>query len=323
MAKKHLFVSSQLIKKFPALNKASWLFEAFVMRALIGLIRVLPIRSAATMTHWVFRTTAPVLPFAKKISENMHVAFPEKNAHEIAQLTRQASGNLGLAAVDLILSDRIWAEREQRLELVVEEGADLSNYRDRPVVLASGHIGAWQIGGFVGELTGIDFTTLYAPEENPYLRDYFFHLRNSLPCGFVSRDGGMRALTRILRQGRAVGMICDTRKGSAESLMFFGRETPANTGAARLALRHKASLFPVRTQRLPGMKFRITVFKAVEPDDLDAPVTEQASQMTQKLFNHFEAWIREEPDQWMCFGRRWPHDVYELESELTEKTAGA
>lgn len=32
--------------------------------------------------------------------------------------------------------------------------------------------------------------------------------------------------------------------------------------------------------------------------------------MTQKLFEHFEAWIRETPDQWMCFGRRWPQEAY-------------
>lgn len=287
------------------------------MRALIGLMRVLPMQMAAAVTHWVFRTVAPVLPFATKIRENMRVAFPQKDAREIAALARRASGNLGLAVVDLVLSDRIWADRERRLELVVEAGTDISSYRDRPVVIASGHVGAWQVGSFVGALSGINFTTLYAPEENPYLHDYFFRLRDKLPCNFVPRDGGMRALASALKEGRAAGMVCDTRKGSSESLNFFGRPTPANTLAARLALRYKTKLFPVRTQRLPGMRFRITVYSAVEPDDVDASPAEQASQMTQKLLNHFEAWIREEPDQWMCFGRRWDHEVYGLKPNTT------
>ena len=310
MAKKHLFLSSRLIGKFPALRKASWLFEAFFFKSLIKLIRSLSTERAAVITRSVFRGLAPVLPFATKIRENLGVAFPEKSEREITQLTKQAMGNLGAAAVELVLSDRIWAEREQRIELVMEDGVDLASYQGQPAVLVTGHIGAWQIASFVGALNGIAVTSVYAPEENPYLRDYLSRLRESLPCAFVSRDGCMRVLTRELKQGGAVGLVSDTRKGADTSLSFFGVPTPANTASARLALRHNGDLFPVRAERLPGMRFRITVSKAVQPDDLDAPIADQAMQMTQKLLNHFEAWIREDPDQWACFGRRWPREVY-------------
>jgi len=28
--------------------------------------------------------------------------------------------------------------------------------------------------------------------------------------------------------------------------------------------------------------------------------------MTEAVHHHFEQWIREQPDQWICLKRRWP-----------------
>lgn len=310
MAKKHMFLSARLARKLPALRNASWLFEAFFMKSLAALIRSLSPERAARAAHAVFRNLAPILPVAAKIRGNLSVAFPQKNEHEIKQLTRQACGNLGIAAVELVLSKQIWDEREQRIEIVMEEGVDLANYRGRPAVLATGHIGAWQISTFVGEPFGLRITSVFAPEENPHLRDYFARLRETLPCHWISRDGCMRVLTKELRQGNAVGLVSDTRLDGGEDLSFFGVPTPSNTSAARLALRHKCDFFPVRAERLPGMRFRITVFRPIRPDDPDASAADQAGQMTQKLLDHFEAWIGDNPSQWMCFGRRWPREAY-------------
>jgi KDO2-lipid IV(A) lauroyltransferase len=310
MAKKQIFLSDRLVGKHPALRKVSWAVEVFFLKSLVTVIRSLSLERAARFCHFVFRHLAPILPFTVKIQDNLRIAFPQKNAHEIKRLARQTCGNLGIAAVELVMSERLWAEREQRIEFVMEEGVDLADYRGRPVVLATGHIGAWQMGTFVGEQYGLSITLVFAPEENPKLRTYIAGLRETLPCEWASRDGCMRVLTKVLRQGNAVGLASDTRMDSGALLPFFGVSTPSNTSAARLALRHKCDLIAVRAERLPGMKFRITVCKPIRPDDPDAPAADQAGEMTQKLLGHFEAWIREDPDQWMCFGRRWPLETY-------------
>ncbi|GMR17132.1 MAG: lysophospholipid acyltransferase family protein [Gammaproteobacteria bacterium] len=310
MASKTFLIPPWLAQKIPALRKAGWYLEAGVVRLLARLMAAMPPERAAGFANSVFRNLRPVLPFAAKIRRNLGLAFPEKDRRELDRLTRSACGNFGNAAAELVLAKRIWDEREQRIEFVVAEGVNLADYRGRPAIMVTGHIGAWQISTFLATQYELPVTSVYAPEENPYLRALVLRLRSTLGCRFISRDGCMRGLTQELKRGNMVGLVSDTRLDSGDTIPFFGVPTPSNTTAARLALRHNCDFFPVRAERLPGMRFRITLFPAIRPADADASVAEQAQQMTSRLFEYFEVWIRENPDQWMCFGRRWPHEAY-------------
>ena len=307
---KRMFVSARLAKKFPALRTAIWRLELFVVKFFVWFIRSMSPERAARVAHFIFRNLAPVLPFTAKIRANLGVAFPHASDLELRKLTVKTCGNLGIAVVDIILSQRIWTEREQRIEFVMEEGVDLANYKSRPVVLVTGHIGAWQLAAFVAECYDLRVTSVFAPEKNPYVRDYVANLRAQLPFTFISRDGCMRALAKELKQGNVLGLASDTRMDGGDLLSFFGVQTPSNTSLARLALRYNCDFIPVRAERLPGMRIRITAHRPIRSDNPDASDAEQARQMTQSMLDHFEAWIRDAPDQWMCFGRRWPHEAY-------------
>ena len=310
MGQKQLFVSARLARRFPVLRTAIWRLEVFVVKFFVWLVRCMAPERAARLAHFIFRSLAPALPFTAKIQKNLGVAFPHASDSDIRKLTLNTCGNLGIAAVDMFLSQRLWAERKQRIEFVMEDGVDLANYKGRPVVLVTGHIGAWQLASFVAERYNLKVTSVFAPEKNPYLREYFASLRAELPFTFISRDGCMRALAKELKLGNVLGLASDTRMDGGDSLSFFGVQTPSNTSLARLALRYDCDFIPVRAERLPGMKFRITAYRPIRPGDPDASVAEQARQMTQIMLDHFETWIRDAPDQWMCFGRRWPHEAY-------------
>jgi len=308
--KRHYLLPAGVTRNVPALRKLGWMLEAFIIKTLVAVIRAMPPERAMRLSYFVFRSLKPVLPFAKKIRRNLAVAFPQKDAREIERLTRSTCGNLGAAAAELVLADRIWDEREERIEFVVADGVDLADYRGRTAVMVTGHIGAWQIAAFIATQFQLRITSVYAPEGNPYLGEFMQRLRSKLPCEFVSREGCMRTLVNELKNGHIAGLASDTRLDSGDRIPFFGMHTPANTTAARLAIRYNCDFFPVRAERLPGMKYRITLFEAIRPEDAAASTSEQAKQMTRSLFEHFEAWIREAPDQWMCFGRRWPHEAY-------------
>ncbi|MCO6440926.1 MAG: hypothetical protein J5I81_07545 [Nitrococcus mobilis] len=310
MAKKHFLIPAWIAAKLPARCRVGWMFEAFLVKALVRLMQLMSPEQAIRFAEVVFRNLKSLLPFAGKIRRNLAVAFPEKSDREIERLTRGVCGNLGIAAAELVIAERVLAERAERFEFVIPNGIDLANYRGRPLVLITGHIGAWQYGGFLPAAFGQRMTTVYAPDVNPYLHDFLLKLRKALPCNFISRDGCMRGLMKELKRGNVVGLTSDTRLDNGDPLYFFGIPMPANTTAARLALRHNCGFFPVRAERLPSTKFRITLYPEIRPSDPDAPVADQARQMTQQVLDLFESWIREDPEQWMCFGRRWPHKVY-------------
>ncbi len=306
MAKKHFLLPEPLVRKVPFLRVPGWMLEAAVLRSLVRLLRLFSPEKAEHISRKTFRTIAPILPFASKIRTNLQLAFPEYTRDQIETVTASISENLGAAAADLIFAGKIWSERDRRIEVVLEDGVNLDHYRDHPAVMVTGHIGAWQIAPFIAPMSGMAITSVYAPEENPWLRTFMFNLRRSMQTRFISRDGCMKHLVRELRSGGIVGLVSDTKMPDGETVSFFGRSTLANTSPARLALRHECDLLPVRAERLPGMRYRITVCSAIRPDREDVPLNEQAREMTQKLFGIFESWIRDDPEEWICFSRRWP-----------------
>jgi len=310
MAQQNILFSARLIERLPPLRNLSWRIEAFVVRSLLGLMRLMTPERAARFANAVFRKLRPILPIAKKIQKNLALAYPDKSAQEIVRLTRSVCGNIGNAAAELVFAEQIWLERDDRIEFVIEDGVNLANYRNRAAVMVTGHIGAWQISTFVASQFDLRITSIFAPEKNPYLGNMFLQLRTALPCHWISRDGCMRGLSKELKQGNVVGLVSDTRLDSGDPLDFFGMPTPTNTTAARLAIRNNCDLLPAKAERLDNMRFRITVYPAIQAADPNASASEQARQMTQELLGYFERWIRDAPDQWMCFGRRWPHEAY-------------
>ena len=98
----------------------------------------------------------------------------------------------------------------------------------------------------------------------------------------------------------------DHRDDSGIPLPFFGMDKMTTLIPARLALRHKCDLIPVRVKRLADVRFRLSVFSPVRPDPTVASAKDQAVLMMAEVNAMFEQWIRERPEQWLCTKRAWP-----------------
>ncbi len=188
----------------------------------------------------------------------------------------------------------------------------------KPAVLVTAHIGPWTLTNFVAGHHGFPLTIVYAPESNPYVHDMMLRLRGALPVELLARDNSMRVLIGELSRGATIGLGSDVRLDSGEMIPFFGRDMPTNTVPARLALRFDCELVPARAERLPGGRYRITLYPPVRADNPEAAAPVQAANMTAQLNVLFEQWIREAPGEWLCLARRWPKDV-ERAAELAAR----
>lgn len=310
MIQTHYLFSEHWIKKLPALQNVFWALEAVVLRLLLWVMRSVSVQHAYAIALWLCQIVEPLTPFTAKFKRNLTVAFPEKPPQEIERLAISCCANIGRAIADLVLAKRIWEEREQRIEFVIEDGIEALKTPGRPAIFVTAHVGAWQFSSFVAPQYKLAMTSVYAPESNPYLHKLVNRLRSALPCGFALKKGCMRELMTTLKQGNVVGFVPDLRLDGGAMIPFFGVDTPSNTSAARMALHCGCELLPIRVERLPHCRFRITVYRSIQADDPNASVDIQARQMTQKQLALFESWIRETPEQWMCVGRRWDSEVY-------------
>lgn len=305
MAEHYLF-SRRLSLAFPSLKKIVWKIEAWLLAGVFLVLRALPMQLSGALSGGIFKTLAGFTPRINTAKKNLRLTFPDKNEQEIQQLSRETFHSLGLALSELIHMLTVWEQRDQRLEFSVAPESEEVLGGDRPIVFVTAHTQAWQFTNFLAAQFSLRVSIIYAPESNPYLREFFFKLRNAFPVRLVSRDGGIRTLARELKNGHSIGLAVDTRLDGAEMIPFFGIEAPTNTTPARLALRNQCAFIPVHVVRLPDYRYRICVDKPILPDNPAASSSDQAIDMTCQLNRKFEQWIREAPGQWICLKRRWP-----------------
>lgn len=303
------FVSQRLQALLHVPQRLVWWVEYAAIATLINGLAILPLRSALRVAGTVFAVLGPYSPRATKVRNNLSVAFPEAGSAELDRLRRASFSHVGIAVAELALLSRIWRQRQRRIEFRLEPGAVMPTPEQRAVFVTA-HIGAWQLTPLIGLQYGLTVPVIYAPEDNPHVDRKLAKLRRTFGGPLVSRDGGIKVLMRALDRGESIGLTMDTRMDAGEMVPFFGEHAMTNTAPARLALRYGCALVPTLAERLPGARYRVRIYPPIEPRDTTAPRRVQVHDMALQANAYFEAWIRRNPEQWLCLKRRWPKAVH-------------
>ncbi len=297
--------AGRVARWLPRLHHTRWVLQALALLAFWGTCAALPPERATRLGRWLVERLGPRSRKHRHVLRNLWAAFPEQSAAGTAALARQVWGNLGSVLAEYPHLARICrTEAAERLDLAVDDGVR-TLHGDGPAVFVTAHLGNWELAaGTLAARFGLPLTVVYGPQENPLADRLVQHFRRALGCGLVPKEDSMRALVRELREGRSLGFVVDQRIDGSPLLPFFGVPAATAVSPARLSLRFGCPLVPIRVERLPETRFRVTI----EPP---IPVPEQGNDearalaMTRALNERFESWIREQPGQWMCTKRRW------------------
>ena len=300
-----LFLGNQLRKRVdssPVLRRLRWAIEAGVLAGLWRTSAWMPPQSASETGQRLLRWLGPRLHKTRHFRRNQALAFPDSSQAEIDHLVREAWGNMGAVLAEYPHLDAI---RKGRIETVIR--CDLEPIRQgrRRAIFVAAHLANWEVTVAPAVGLGIPITAVYTPLENPWVDRMLHRHRRALGCRLVPRGDALRTMMRELETGRSIGLLVDQRVDSGVPVPFFGIDKLTTLVPARLALRFECDLIPVRVERLPGARFRVTAHEPVRCADTALPDHERALEMTRQVNALFEDWIRELPEQWFCSNRRW------------------
>lgn len=301
-------VPKRLARRLPWLTRLAHRAEAGFFHGLFRLIRRLSLERALALCGTLFYLAGYLSDKRRKADANLAIAFPDRDAAWRRRTTREIFRHLGYSAVELIKLDQIRAEKEQRVEFVLEDGARAHLEKGGPTLFITAHVGPWQVAPLITREFGFSTSAVYAPESNPVMNELMQELRASIGEHLISAEAGPRPLIRELDAGRSIAVAMDTRPDTGKLVPFFGRDALTNTSAVGLALRTGATLLLARGERLPGARYRITAYDPVTSPDPEAPLKDQAALITARIHGYFEDWIRQYPEQWICLKRRWPKE---------------
>lgn len=284
--------------------------QYILFRALAGFLRILPYGTVLGIGRLLGQFGYLVLKKRRKIAiENISNAFPEMMDAQAKKLARGCFVHLGLVVVEILSIPRL-AARPDFADRIEQRGTDkLKPLREKHggLILVSGHIGNWEIGGVASAANGIPLASVVRRLDNPYLDRYLRRFRESTGQRIIEKDGAFLAIARGMREGFIPMILIDQNAGSdGLGVEFFGRTASTTPFAAALAVKKNWPLVVSYSQRLDGGKRHALVIDSVLSDELAGGTDEEkVYELTRLATARLEAVIRKIPEQWLWVHRRW------------------
>ena len=276
-----------------------WPLEALFGFGLFHFARLLPAVFASAALGFLLGVFARLTPWHQRARRNLTYAMPDLNNAEIEGILRAMWRNLG----------RVIGEYPH-INAIVRKGLvefiGLEHIRDieEGGFLIGAHIGNWEFGPFAALSTGKKVAAIYRPLNNPLLSS-LLHRRQETYGGDIYRKGREAALGMVtaLRKGQMMCILVDQQLREGIAVPFFGHPARTSISHIKIAIKKKAPLFYMRTERIENFRFRVTISPPLMlPKTLDE---DAILKIATEINAEIESWIRQTPEQWFWPHRRW------------------
>jgi KDO2-lipid IV(A) lauroyltransferase len=173
--------------------------------------------------------------------------------------------------------------------------------------MISGHLGNFEMGGYMLGLHGFPTHTIARKLDNPHLDRWINRFRRATGQFIIAKEHSSDKIEQVLRGGGTLALLGDQHAGKAGCWVdFFGKPASTHKAVALFSLASQAPTAAVAMLRVAGrpMQFEMCVAGLVDPRDADfafGTIPLMATWYTQRL----ETLIRRAPEQYWWLHKRW------------------
>jgi KDO2-lipid IV(A) lauroyltransferase len=241
---------------------------------------------------------------------NLRIAFPEMGDAEAERIIRACYRQMGTSAAEFIhipKMDAAYIREHFRLEGAEYIRESLEG-RNQPALAMTGHFGNWELLSHVLGSQTKPVAFIVRPLKSDIIDRIVTERRECIGNIVIRKADSAKEVMKILRKRILVGILIDQNVDRPKGILvdFFTRKAYTTFGIARLALAMNAAIHPAFIFRVPGRKFHhVLRFGPALSIDPGASREEEVARVTRRCNEELEKVIREAPDQWMWFHRRW------------------
>lgn len=296
-----------------------------LVRALVGWGCICVGKATARLPLWCVRATARALaaaayycvPRVQRVGRaNLDLAYGDAlSAAEKRRILRGAVVNAALTAFEFTRIPRLTPAQLERY-ITVRGGERLEP--GQPAICIGAHLGNWEWLGPAGAAEGQRISIIVRPLRHRPLNTYVDRIRRSTGVLTLDKDASMASILRTLKDGGVVGLLVDQCPAhNGVPAHFFGRPAWSAVGPAMLVQRTGVPVYPIAMVRQAGGRYEYIVEKPLAMADTGDKLAD-LQENTQRCQDAVEALIREYPDQWLWFHRRWKKRA-KLERQWAER----
>jgi Kdo2-lipid IVA lauroyltransferase/acyltransferase len=173
--------------------------------------------------------------------------------------------------------------------------------RGRGVLVATAHLGNWELSAFCHALMTAPMHIVVRPLDNARVDELVERYRALSGNRVIAKKDAAREILRALKAGEAVGVLIDQNTTLDEGVFidFFGTKACAGSAFAKLAQHSGAAVVPGFALWSKEEQRYVLRF------DPEIEMTGDVVDDTQRIHRHLESVILQHADQYLWLHRRW------------------
>lgn len=283
--------------------------ELFAVRSLLGAIGALPLETSMRFGEAVGQFIASSFPKLQKTARrNLEIAMPELPENEKQKILRGTFESLG-RHLGFVSHFKRFRHEEVRdlIEVVGKRHFDEAHDAGRGVLFFTGHFGSWEVFNLLPAAFGFEMNILVRRIDNPLVENFVDAMRTRFGSVTLDKTKSARAMFRVLENGGLLGILADLNVQEKEGVFvnFFGVPASTTTSIAKLALKTGAAVLPAfAVWDKAKQKYVVHLEPAVEYSKT-GDGAKDIKNLTQKITNVVEKYVRAYPEQWLWIHKRW------------------
>lgn len=233
---------------------------------------------------------------------NLAVMMPRAGRRDRVRLARRMMRSYNRMMYEFFRLPHLGREELlSSVEVVGRENLEAAFARGRGVVIATSHIGNWELAGVMVAQWGYTLHAVAGVQLGRWLSGAVRETKSELSIVTVSPEDGYRKLLRALEHNDPVALVVDGDVyQQGVEVEFFGRPYSFPAGPGVLAQRTGAQVICGYCERVSPGRFRIVIEKPLDPAAF--PTT---AALNQAVAATIEQHIRSHLDQWCIFRPMW------------------
>ena len=250
------------------------------------------------------------IPIRKAIAvKNISIAFPKLNKKERTKLLYSTYQHFGMVLIDFLRLNKYKREKDINLVKIPSESIKLFKENNGGILL-SAHLGNWEYLGSSLGLHEIQCVGVAQIQHSNGANTFFNELRESKMTKIISVNAGSKMMIKSMIDGAYLGLISDQNAGKkGSSATFFGTQVSVPKGVGVFHVKTNSPILLGFCILLPDFSYDLS-FKVLDFKDLPNNIDEAVKIINQKYTMLLEQKIREYPNQYFWFHRKWPKKIY-------------
>jgi KDO2-lipid IV(A) lauroyltransferase len=285
-------------------------YAAYIaVRLAVAFIQAMPLETCQAWAHRAAWSLWHVARLRRSVIDaNLLIAFPQSTPETRQAIALGMWQHLLVMLAEIAHAPRKLHRTNWRRHSHIPDMARMVRrlLEDRPVIMISGHLGNFEMGGYMLGLHGFPTHTIARRLDNPYLDRWINRFREATGQYILAKDGSSHDIERLLETGGTLALLGDQHAGKAGCWIdFFGKPASTHKSVALFTLASQAPTATVAMLRRGApLHFEMCVAEVIDPLTPDfnmRTIPEIAQWYTQRL----EELIRAAPTQYWWLHQRW------------------